>query len=236
MTPTHTPTQSALTVIAEAFAPLAGKRILDIGCGRGALAAPLAAAGAAWQGVDPAPPPDAPAAVDRGGAEALPYPAASFDGAIFLNALHHVPPALMDRALAEAGRVLRPAGLVLVIEPLATGALAEVLRIVDDETEQRAAAQEAVLRATRRPAFHLRETFDYLRAERYTGFQQFAERIAAADPARAPVIAARRAALAAAFAAHAEVWPDPGGDPARRRLVLTQPMRAHVLAPGAPPP
>jgi SAM-dependent methyltransferase len=42
-------------------------------------------------------------------ATAMSLPAASFDGAVCLTMLHHVPsPALQDRLLAEVARVLRP--------------------------------------------------------------------------------------------------------------------------------
>jgi 2-polyprenyl-3-methyl-5-hydroxy-6-metoxy-1,4-benzoquinol methylase len=39
------PESDSLSLIVSAFAPLAGKRILDVGCGAGALAASLSARG-----------------------------------------------------------------------------------------------------------------------------------------------------------------------------------------------
>lgn len=45
-------------------------------------------------------------------ATAMPLPDASFDGAVCLTMLHHVPSAAMqDRLLAEVARVLRPGGV-----------------------------------------------------------------------------------------------------------------------------
>ena len=46
-----------------------------------------------------------------GGAQAIDLPADSIDLVIMLKSLHHVPTELMDRALAEIHRVLKPGGL-----------------------------------------------------------------------------------------------------------------------------
>ena len=108
---------------------IAARDVLDIGCGGGGLARDLAARGHVVAGIDPAP--QAVAAAEQlvpearfviGGAEALPFADASFDAAIFLNSLHHVPVAQMPTALREALRVLRPGGEVVIVEPLAQGA------------------------------------------------------------------------------------------------------------------
>jgi len=49
--------------------------------------------------------------VVHGDATAMPFPDASFSSAVCFTMLHHVPsPALQDRLLAEACRVLRPGG------------------------------------------------------------------------------------------------------------------------------
>jgi len=49
--------------------------------------------------------------VVNGDAAALPFPDASFSGAVAFTMLHHVPsPQLQDRILAEVCRVLRPGG------------------------------------------------------------------------------------------------------------------------------
>ena len=50
----------------------------------------------------------------RGGAEAMPFPDASFGTVLFADALHHVHPA--RRALDEAARVLRPGGALAVLD------------------------------------------------------------------------------------------------------------------------
>ena len=49
----------------------------------------------------------------------------------------------MGKALAEAARVLKPGGLALIHEPEPVGGYFELTKLVDDETEVRAAALKA---------------------------------------------------------------------------------------------
>jgi SAM-dependent methyltransferase len=98
--------------VLDLLAPRAGERILDVGCGDGALTEKLVRAGATVVGVDPAPDFVA-AAVARGldarrlDAQALPFEA-EFD-AVFSNAVLHWVPDL-DAALRGIRRALRPGG------------------------------------------------------------------------------------------------------------------------------
>ena len=199
----------AISIVEETLAPLAGKRVLDVGCGTGALARSLAAWGARVTGVDPNAQALAVAreAVPEGtfrasGAEALPFADASFDGAVFLNSLHHVPKPVMHRALEEAARVVGPAGPIVVVEPLAEGSFFLALRPVEDETDVRTAAQEVLRRAVAGGAFRQLGRVDYLRREVFEGVDEFLVRVVAVDPARATV-AGRRPEVEAAFGRHA---------------------------------
>ena len=140
------------TILAE-LATLEGSTVVDVGCGDGDLVRWLAGQGAHAIGVEVGDEPLAAARAatpvaderyEQGGAEALPLPDASADVATFIQSLHHVPVELMDQALAEVARVLRPGGLVFIQEPLAEGDQFEVLQPLDDETHVRAQAQLAL--------------------------------------------------------------------------------------------
>ena len=78
------------------------------------------------------------------GAQAIPFADASFDLALMLKSLHHVPMPLLAQALAEVGRVLRPRGQLYVSEPVYAGPFNEIIRLFNDEGIVRAAAQAAV--------------------------------------------------------------------------------------------
>jgi ubiquinone/menaquinone biosynthesis C-methylase UbiE len=78
------------------------------------------------------------------GAQTIPFADASFDVALMLKSLHHVPLPLLSQALAEVGRVLRPRGHLYVSEPVFAGPFNEVIRLFNDEGVVRAAAQAAV--------------------------------------------------------------------------------------------
>ncbi|MCJ2127215.1 class I SAM-dependent methyltransferase [Methylobacterium sp. J-077] len=219
----------ALTLIRDTFAPLSGKRILDIGCGPGTLAKRLAEDGATVTGIDPgaAALEKARAAVpsarfEAASAEALPFPDASFDGAVMLNALHHVPdPAV---ALAEAARILAPGGTLVVVEPLAEGSFFDALRPIEDETAVRAAAQDAIAAALGSGAFLCRQDVTVARRESFAALDAFLARVSAVDPTRAATIEARRPVVEVAFHKAAEREAD-------GRYALVQPLRIHVLQP-----
>ena len=78
------------------------------------------------------------------GAQEIPFGDATFDLAIMLKSLHHVPVELMRTALGEIARVVRPGGLLYVSEPVYAGALNAVTSIYNEERVVRIEAQRAL--------------------------------------------------------------------------------------------
>ena len=144
-------------IILGELVPLAGQNVIELGCGAARLARDLLArypsaqlTGLETDAVQHAKNLAAPAERLRfiaAGAQAIPLPDAQFDLALMLKSLHHVPQHVMDQALAEVRRVLRPGGHLYVSEPVFAGALNEITRLFNDEQAVRAAAQAALDRA-----------------------------------------------------------------------------------------
>lgn len=208
-------------VLAHILAEIGGaRRVLDVGCGSGALVRALVRRGCEAVGLDPQAERIAEAREKvpearfvEGSGDALPFDDASFEAVVFLNALHHVPVDGMDRALAEAERCLAPDGKLVVVEPLADGPHFEVVRLVDDETEIRGAAQAELDR------FDMARQAD-IRFERTSTFADeaaFVAHVLATDPARARVAEAHAAELSERLHRNATATDD--------GLALAQPMR-----------
>lgn len=142
-----------LDVLAR-LVPVAARDIIELGCGAAQLARSLVERfpGSTVTGLEVderqhaknlASPRDGLNFV-AGGAQDIPFPDASFDVALMLKSLHHVPMPLLGQALGEVARVLRPRGYLYVSEPVYAGPLNEIVRLFNDEGVVRAAAQAAV--------------------------------------------------------------------------------------------
>jgi ubiquinone/menaquinone biosynthesis C-methylase UbiE len=191
---------------------LHGRTVVDVGCGDGAFVRALAGAGADALGVDidvtRANEVDPEGRYLEGGAERLPLEDASVDVATLMRSLHHVPDP--HEAFPELRRVVRE--LVYIAEPLPTGDFFELLRPVDDETEVRRVAQEAIAAAE---GFERVRTIEYAFTVPLQRFEQFRDRVLGADPSRAEHFAALEPELRARW--------EPRD--------YTMPMRADLLRP-----
>lgn len=224
------PLRKHAEVLAELL-PIAGQRILDVGCGGGALVRRFARDGAEAVGVDPLPQaiekaeagdPVPGASFRLAGGEDLPFADASFDSVCFFNSLHHVPQALMAGALREALRVVKSGGRIVVVEPIADGAFFELVRPVDDETEVRRQALEALEAFAAGPGVAAEPAQFYDAPYRHRDFAEMERSILAVDPGRAEPMARHRAAMAEQFESVAER--DEKGN-----YLFRQPMRAQAV-------
>jgi SAM-dependent methyltransferase len=213
------------TEVIRATLTLQGRRLVDIGCGGGALARWLRRQGAHVLGLDAQF--DAVRAASAGGihaavasADALPLADASADLAVVFNSLHHFPdPAA---ALTEARRVLTPAGALYVAEPLAEGAYFQVMQPLDDETAERARALAALAHAAD-AGLAVEIVVDYAHDVVVGDLDSEIRSWIDVEPARATRIEVVRDEIARRFAAHAVVI-DQG-------YALEQPMRSWLLRP-----
>lgn len=128
---------------------VAGRRVLDAGCGQGAFVARLQRAGARAFGLEvdahtleAAREAGVPAAqLSLGDGRTLPYPDGAFDCVCFVFSLHHVPGDAQSGMLDEVARVLVPGGHLFVVEPEPFGAMTEVIKPIEDETSVRTQTQ-----------------------------------------------------------------------------------------------
>ncbi len=214
-------------ILAE-LTPLDGSTVVDVGCGDGDLVRWLAGKGAHAIGVEigeeplvaaRAATPVADERYESGGGEALPLPDASADVVTFIQSLHHVPVELMDQALAEAARVLRPGGVVFVQEPLPEGEQFEVLQPLDDETHVR---NEAQLALARLPAtLRSEHSITFGMRVRHESFEALRDRVLMNDAERAARYPEVEEELRERFARLAT--------PTDGAFVLRQPTKIDVL-------
>jgi len=217
-----------LDVLAE-LVPLAGQDIIELGCGAAKLARTLLerhpdsrVTGMEVDERQHAKNIAAPQTGLRfvaGGAEAIPFPDASFDLALMLKSLHHVPRALMAQALGEVARVLRPGGHLYVSEPVYDGALNEIVRLYNDEGVVRAAAQAALDAALRSGPWEQVAERRFEMPVQFVDFADFEQRMMRPTYADHRIDDAKLAAVRAVFEPHV------GPDGAR----FTRPMHVRLL-------
>jgi 2-polyprenyl-6-hydroxyphenyl methylase/3-demethylubiquinone-9 3-methyltransferase len=113
------PDDARLAALRRVLAPLAGRRVLDLGCGKGRFAARLWGEGAEVVGLDIsaamlAAAPERGLGRVRGSARRLPFADRSFDAVVAVEVFEHL--AALDDVLREVRRVLRPGGTLAVLD------------------------------------------------------------------------------------------------------------------------
>jgi SAM-dependent methyltransferase len=105
--------------VANSLGPLAGRHLLDLGCGKGRFARALCREGATVVGLDLSAAMLAEATgIERVRASArrLPFRPASFDAVVAVEVLQHLAPRSLDLVCDEIRRVLRPGGTLVIVD------------------------------------------------------------------------------------------------------------------------
>lgn len=214
--------------------PLAGLKIIEIGCGAARMARELLqrpdmqAAGTSVLALDVdaqqhaknlASPIQPGLSFGMAGAQHLPSPDAQFDLAWMLKSLHHVPLPDLAEALNEVARVLRPGAHLYVSEPVYAGPLNDIVRLYNDEGVVRAAAQRALDAALQTGCWSQVAERHFDMPVSWPDFAQFEQRMMQPTYAHYPLSAAQRQAVQQAFEQHM----GPGG------VALTRPMHVRLL-------
>ena len=111
------------------------------------------------------------------GAEAIPAKDNSIDIVLMFKSLHHVPMELMDQALSEIARVLKPGGLAWISEPVYAGDLNEVFKLFHDEKVVREAAFAAICKAVDDGRLLLDKEQFFNTRSFFENFEQFDQRM-----------------------------------------------------------
>ncbi|MEY2687296.1 MAG: hypothetical protein RL375_1494 [Pseudomonadota bacterium] len=198
--------------VLTALTPLGGLDIIELGCGAAHLARALLRRHPdsrvtglevdERQHAKNLAAPQAGLTFVAGGAQDIAFADASFDLALMLKSLHHVPNSAMAQALAEVARVLRPGGLLYVSEPVYGGAFNEVIRLFNDERVVRAAAQAAVDHAVQSGAWQPVAERRFGMPVMYRDFAEFEQRMMRPTFADHQIDDAKIALVRAAFEPH----------------------------------
>lgn len=170
---------------------IAGRDVLDVGAGTGLFAQQLASKGARVIGVeieedkvsrfeDSAHPFE----MRLGRGEALPVEDNSQDVVTYMFSFHHVPLGVQDDALNEVRRVLRFGGRLHVVDPRPYGAMLEVVKFVDDETEVRTRSQMRLDGLSSEDGLECINVDEYVLDRTWADFAGFVKHVVGVDPSR----------------------------------------------------
>jgi ubiquinone/menaquinone biosynthesis C-methylase UbiE len=172
----------------ESLVPLAGANVVELGCGKADFARKLVEKTAVasvkalevdriQHSLNVASPAHPKLSFVYGGAEDIPMPDASADGIVMMKSLHHVPMELMDRAMAEIRRVLKPGGWLYVSEPVYAGEFNEIVKLFHDEGVVRAAAYEALGRASKARVLDAELEHEFMAPLAFRDYDDFVQKI-----------------------------------------------------------
>jgi SAM-dependent methyltransferase len=174
---------------------LDGKHILELGCGGAVITRDIASSGADrritalevdeiahGKNVQITDLPNVTFAL--AGAQDIPLENETVDVVLMFKSLHHVPLDLMDQAMREISRVLKPGGVAYISEPVFAGAFNEILRLFHDESRVREAAFNTLKKAVGDGLFELVEETFFNSPMSFEGFADFENKVLKATHTR----------------------------------------------------
>jgi len=111
------------------------------------------------------------------GAQQIPLDDESVDIVLMFKSLHHVPVDLMDVSLREINRVLKPAGLAYISEPIFAGDFNDIMSLFNNELEVREAAFQSLKRALDEGLFRLVKQTFFNTPRHYQDFAEFEDTV-----------------------------------------------------------
>ncbi|MCF6357726.1 MAG: class I SAM-dependent methyltransferase, partial [Draconibacterium sp.] len=111
------------------------------------------------------------------GSQSLPFDDNSFDVILLFKSLHHVPLELMQDAMKEISRVLKPGGMAYISEPVFSGDFNEILRMFHDEETVRKAAFDVIVETVEKGQLKLIKQIFFNTPRNYPSFSEFEELI-----------------------------------------------------------
>lgn len=165
---------------------LPGASVLELGCGKADKTRQVAQTAASVLALEVDPiqlasnrASDTPDNVrfEYGGAENIPAADSSFDIVLMFKSLHHVPTELMDNALSEIRRVLKPGGVAYISEPVFAGEFNEILRLFHDEKAVRDAAFAAEVKTVSTHQLSLVSQTFFLQPMHFDDFSQYEKQV-----------------------------------------------------------
>ncbi|NVJ52786.1 MAG: methyltransferase domain-containing protein [Campylobacteraceae bacterium] len=106
-------------------------------------------------------------------AQDIPLEDNSIDFVFMFKSFHHVPKNMMQKALSEIKRVLKPNAIAYISEPLFQGDQNELIRLFHDEEQERIDAFEAIKEAVEKEEFKLFQEVFFQSEITYDNFEDF---------------------------------------------------------------
>jgi len=172
----------------NALLQLDGKNILELGCGRAEITRTIATEGTDRRItalevdeiqhqnhllIDDLPNVE----FIKAGAENIPCSDNKFDVLFMFKSLHHVPLDLMEQALLEINRVLKPGGFAYISEPVFAGGFNDLLKMFHDEQVVRLAAFEAIKESVETGLMSLEQQYFFNSPICFENFADFEQKI-----------------------------------------------------------